>query len=124
MKKVMLSLSVVLCLLCAIMGCSKEKTSFAKNIPECIKEMINKQTYRVDEYCSVDDTLSLYVFFDEVTLPNITLGYDENCNFFFIEQEGSPWHALEPGAFVLPDGTIEYKEDIYHFKRTVYLNKN
>jgi hypothetical protein len=121
MKKVMLGLSVALCLVCAIIGCSKENET---KIPACIKERINNQICRVDEYCSVDDSLSLYVFFDEVTLPYITLGYDENCNFFFIEQEGSPWHALEPGAFVLPDGTIEYREDIYHFKRTVYLNKN
>jgi hypothetical protein len=85
--------------------------------------MINKQTYRVDEYCSVDDTLSLYVFFDEFTLPYITTGYDENCNLFFIEQEGSPWHALYSEGLVLPDGTIEYREDIYHFKRTVYKQK-
>ena len=120
----MLSLSVVLFLLCAIAGCSKEKNSLAKNIPECVKRHIDNSICRVDEYCSIDNT-KIYVLFDCYTPPiYLTMGYDENCNFFFIEQEGSPWHANEPGAFVLPDGTIEYREDIYHFKRTVYLNKN
>ena len=51
------------------------------------------------------------------------MGYDENCNFFFIEQEGSPWHALYSEGLVLPDGTIAYRENIYHFKRIVYKQK-
>jgi len=118
MKKVMLCLSVALFLLCTIICCSKEKET---KIPECIKKNIDNSICRVDEYCSIDDTKSIYVFFDCYTPPiYLTMAFDENCNFFFIEQEGSPWHALYSEGFALPDGTIEYREDIYHFNRIVF----
>jgi len=126
MKKIILFLGVTILLLC-VTNCSSEETKkgrFAKEVPTCIQQKVNEQIVRIDEYCSTDDTKRIYVVFDHFTLPYISTGYDENCRLFFIKQEGSPWVALNPEGFVLPDETIEYQEDIYCFKRTVFTQKN
>ena len=126
MKRITLLLSAAILLLCTTTCNSEEnKGRFAKNIPVCVKERIreNKEVCCVDEYCNIGDIKKIYIFFDHFTLPYITMGFNEDCKFFFIKQEGSPWIALNPEGFVLPDETIEYKEDIYHFKRTVFKQK-
>ena len=120
MKKMMLILSAALLLLC-LTNCNSEKNRFAENIPICIKQKVNDQIVRIDEYCSTDDTKRIYVFFHEPTLPYSGVVYDEDCNFFLIKW--GPCNPLNPGGFMLSDGTIEYKDDIYHFKRTVFKQK-
>ena len=131
MKKVMLFLSVTICLVCAIICCSKEKNSFAKNVPECIKERIkDNYCWRIKEYCTTDGTKRTYNFLSNPSQSISATWYDDNCNFSLVNSEEDPVHVLEPDdpiwnwGYLLPDGTIEYREDIYHFKRTVYLNKN
>ena len=131
MKKIMLILSAAVLLLCLINCSSEEKNKgrFAKNIPICIKQKIEKDysVWRADEYCSADDTPKIYIFLDHPSVTLNMMGYDENCNFFLIEAGENTWNPLNPDCFVwgylLSDGTIEYKEDIYHFKRTVFTQK-
>ena len=133
----MLILSVAVLLLC-LTNCNseEEKGDFAKNIPACIKKTIKGSDWVifVDEYCTKNATKKIYAFLtenDHSSLPYILMGYDKNCNEFLINEEGAPSFnpipPYPPGLFVyatlFPDGTIEYKDDIYHFKRTVFKQK-
>jgi len=129
MKKLILFLSAAVLLLCTT-TCSSEdenKGRFARNIPTCIKEIIkdSPSITRCGEYCSTDDTKKIY---ELVGPPGFgSTGFDENCNLFLIPSEEFPIIVTNPDdwdwAFVLPDGTIKYKEDIYHFKRVVFTQK-
>ena len=129
MKKIILFLSVAALLLCTTTCSSEEKNKgiFKKNVPECVKKMIKNTNVilRADEYCSTDDTKRIYDF---VSPPNyIVMWNDEKCNAFFVVEKGLP--SLNPNqdnwikGYLLPNGTIEYKDDIYHFKRIVFTKK-
>jgi len=133
MKKIMLFLSAAVLLLCATTCDSEEKNKgrFAKNIPVCIKERIKDDGWivRADEYCSTDDAKKIYNFVHcpFPFLDTMMFWYDENCNFFLVQSEEYPVRVFNPDdwvwGFLLPDKTIEYKEDIYHFKRIVFTQK-
>jgi len=118
-------LGVVVLLLCAT-TCKKNSEPFAKNIPECIKQHIKGQSWVIsaDEYYNKDDIKRIYIFNDHPSSKVCLIGYDENCNFFFIKSDDYNCMPLNPDEWVwgemLPDGTIEYKEDIYLFKRVVF----
>jgi len=107
--------------------CSKKSDSFAKNVPECIKQHIKGQTWVicVEEYCSQDDTQAIYIFHDRSKI--CLIGYDENCKLFLVKSEEYNCNPFNPSCWLwgemLPDGTIEFKEDIYHFKRIIFTKK-
>lgn len=55
--------------------------------------------------------------------------YDEHCAFLLINMEDYTWtpsSSLDdmPIGNFLPNGTIEYKDEIYHFTRIVFTQKN
>jgi len=131
MKKIMLILSAAVLLLCTTTCNSDEKNkgAFAKNIPKCLKQKIENSNWiwRADEYCSTHDTRKIYIYYYHPSETLTMMGYDEYCNFFMVEpEEGTP-NPNDPNGFVwgflLSDGTIEYEEDIYHFKRIVFTQK-
>jgi len=130
MKKMILFLSIVALTLC-IISCEKaprNKGHFSKDIPKCLQQLVKENlsiTY-VEEYCSVDGSKKLY----NPMPPAIgLLMYDENCKFVTVQSEEYPWHVVEPEdpifnwGYLLPDGTVDYKENIYHFKRIVFTQK-
>ena len=71
------------------------------------------------------EILLIYTCFFYSSLSFGTIGYDEKCNPLF--KEGSQGIGFDPDNWVwpslLPDGTFEYERDIYHFKRTVFIQK-
>ncbi|MCL2289290.1 MAG: hypothetical protein FWC34_01090 [Bacteroidetes bacterium] len=129
MKKMILFLSAVILLLCLTTCKSDEenKGRYAKNIPDCVKEKIKNSPgiIRCREYCNTEGTKKIY----ELVFPSGfgTMGLNESCKSFLIEsEEYTPIPAspdLWDWGYLLPDGTMEYKEDIYHFKRIVFTQK-
>ena len=131
MKKVILLLCAAVLLLC-LTSCNSDeiyKGRFAKNIPACVKQRIKEQDWviRAEEYCSKDDTKKIYIFNEHPQSTVCLFGYDENCNNFIVKSDEYDCRALRPECFVwgemLPDGTIEYEEDIYSFKRIVFKQR-
>ena len=128
MKKVMLFLSVTLCLVCAISSCSKEKKDdrFEKNVPFCIKQYLieNNWIMSANEYCTNEGAKRIYNFLYNSSQPYGTLWRDEQCNLFIVEsEEGTLGGELPEGwglGYLFHDGTIEYRDDIYHFNRIVF----
>jgi hypothetical protein len=130
-KNIIVILSIIALLLC-ISACEREyknKGRFEKNIPACIKELIKGQGWviRAEEYCSKDDTKKIYLFLDHPQSTVCLIGYNENCNYFLVKSDEYDCNTLNPDCWVwgemLPDGTIEYKEDIYRFNRVVFTQK-
>jgi len=119
----------ILALLFCATTCSKNKDFLAKNIPECIKQHIKEQSWVicVEEYCSKNDTKKIYIFKNHPSFKVCLMGYDENCNLFLVKSDEYNCIPNDPDEWVwgevLPDGTIEYKDDIYHFKRIVFTKK-
>ena len=134
----MVFLSVIALLLC-INSCDpeyKNKGRFAKDIPKCIKQSIEKErVIRADEYCVPNGMKKIYHFIlEDVMLHGELVSwppqmYDENCNFLFIQTEEFTW-IPSPHidnlvfGYLLPDGTIEYEDVIYRFKRVVFTQKS
>jgi len=129
MKKIILALCAAALLLCTT-TCSSEETNkgrYAKNIPACVKGKIKSTDviFRADEYCSTDGAKRIYDF---ATPPAYMVTWnDEECNGFMVVEREAP--SLNPNqddwdmGYLLPDGTIEYKNDFYHFKRIVFTQK-
>jgi hypothetical protein len=133
-KNIIVILSIIALLLC-INACEREyrnKGRFEKNIPACIKQTIKEGwIVSAEEYCSTDGAKRIYrfmmgdVIFNDIVIKQSPEMMDDECNEFFVEFDEYPTlipAELERG-YSLPDGTIEFKEDIYHFKRIVFTKK-
>ena len=137
MKRNVLLLAIIALL--GINACEKQpqnKGHFEKNIPKCLKEQVkqDRSIESVKEYCNENGTERIY-YFDYGENPiwqgfeNPLWVYDENCSFLAINSEDHTWipsSSLDdmPIGNFLPNGTIEYKDEIYHFKRIVFTQKN
>jgi len=132
---VLWSYGLMVFLLFSATTCSKNKDYLAKNIPECIKQKIKDDNLIVsaEEYCTPDGIKKIYCFImGEVIFKGCVLQpppqtWDDNCNLFLLDSDEYTPNPLNPDEWVwgylLPDGTIEYKENIYHFKRIVFTKK-
>ena len=114
----------------------RNKGSFAKNIPECIKKSIKEHcgVVCVEEYYAPNGTDKIYRFImEDVILHGTPMhwpdqAYDENCNIILLQTEEHEWipGPSEYGvivAYLLPNGTIDYDDVIYDFKRIVFIQK-
>jgi len=131
MKKVILLLCAAVLLLC-LTSCNSDeiyKGRFAKNIPACVKQRIKEQDWviRAEEYCSKGNTKKIYIFIDHPLSTLCPMGYDENCSYFLVKSDEYNCNPNAPSCWVwgemLPNGTIEYKEEIYHFNRIVFKQR-
>ncbi|MDR2970500.1 MAG: hypothetical protein LBU83_01025 [Bacteroidales bacterium] len=106
----------------------KNKDYLAKDFPKCLQQLIKEDlsiTY-VEEYCSEDGSKKLY----NPMPPEIgLLMYEENCKFVTVQSEKYPWTVNAPEdpifnwGYLLSDGTVDYKGNIYHLKRIVFTKK-
>jgi hypothetical protein len=113
----------------------KNKGKFANGIPKCIKQSIKKDRVIIaEEYCASDGIKKIYRLIMEDVIwkgkpahwPDQM--YDENCNRLMIDTEEFAWNpAPECGdlvvGYLFPNGTIEYNDVIYSFKRIVFTQK-
>jgi len=138
MSCALMALGVIALLLC-VTTCKKNSDFFAKNIPECIKQKIKADDLIInaEEYCTQDGVKKIYRFKmrkvifnkddfrDTIQIPPQT--WDENCNLFLLDSDEGTFKPLNPEEWVwanlLPDGTIKYKDNIYHFERIVFTRK-
>jgi len=120
MKKIFLFLSVIVFTLC-VTSCDKlsnysnkkNKGTFAKDIPKCLKKMIKDNTCitRVEEYCNVTGGKRIYYLekHPSVCIPAVFTYWwvDEDCK----------------GFSIYPNETVEYSGETYYFKRDVFITK-
>jgi len=138
MKRIIVLLSAITLLLC-INACEPQnKGHFEKGIPKCLKQTIKEvcEITSVEEYCNENGTKKIYHILDNMAKGEIRtslLMCDENCSNFIAWGEENPPRPLNPNdsiwnamdfSYLLQDGTIEHKGEIYHFKRIVFTQKN
>ena len=139
MKKIILFLCVVALLLCTT-NCNDPfksypiKGNFAKDIPKCLKKVIKDNTCitSAEEYCNTAGTKKIYIleYHPSVCIPAVPICpkiIDENCNSFYIYVDINHCFAYFEGeelAYFLSDETVEYKGEVYHLKRNVFITKS
>ena len=144
MKQIFALLSIITLLLC-INACEKEpknKGRFEKNIPECVKEKIKRDIGigTAEEYYNESGTKKIYYLTYKEGIWGIYRGgtwiefpppfpflYDEDCDSSPVQTEDNPLVYAQNDTILLsmiatfyPNRTIEYKGNIYYFKRTVF----
>ena len=136
-------LLIAITLLFCINACEKEienKGRVKKNIPECVKEKIKHDLgiATAEEYCNEDGTKKIYyLIYTKDSLkgfppPPLSYVYAEDCDGLFVQMADNPIIFVlgdgtimnTPVATLYPNGTMEYKGDIYYFKRTVFTQRN
>jgi hypothetical protein len=139
MKRILIVSTFLLLIAIVFSACEKRcknKGSFAKNIPECIKESIKKDCGVVctEEYFAFNGTNTIYRFimkdvvWEGTPMHYPDQAYDENCNFILLQTEEHEYNSGLSGgevifAYLLSNGTIEYDDVIYNFKRIVFTQK-
>jgi hypothetical protein len=138
MKRIIIASTLLLVFAIGFSACEKypkNKGNFERKIPPCIKENIKNWigVICVEEYCTKGGTRKIYHFiYKEGTFmayPAPLFVYDENCSSLLIQTEENPFIVnpdhIDVTMFgtMYPNGTIEYKDEIYSFKRIVFTQK-